>query len=110
MAESERQAVTAATQREEDMTKLRRRTSDVFDEHKRQVDTLTLQSELAIPVWPEVEMTKLKDMLAANTAEHTERTNVFCTVQLQNLESNLDSYAKHARGWHPREAAGSSPT
>ena len=91
LAEIERQAVAAATQREEDMTRLMRRTSDVFDEHKRQVDTLTLQSELAVRAWHEVEMTKVKDMLAANTAEHTERINEFCTVQLQNLESNLDS-------------------
>ena len=96
--ETERRATLDLAQREQDLAALTRRTQDVFDAHKRQIDNLTFQSELAIRAWQEVEMTKFKDILATHQATYKERTEDFCTENLQNLESNLDSYAEHARG------------
>ena len=79
---------------------LNRRTKEVFDEHKRQIDNLTsLQSELALRAWHEVETTKFKDMLAIHQSEYKARTEDFCKDNLQELESNVDSYdAEHHQG------------
>ena len=94
----EQRAILDLAQREQDLAMLTRRITDVFDEHKRQVDALTFQSELAIRAWHEVEMAKFKEQLADHQQQHKARTDDFCDEQLQNLQSHLDSYAEHARG------------
>ena len=98
LADMERRAILDLAQREQDLATLNRRTQEIFDDHKRHVDNLTFQSELAFRAWQEVETTRFKDTLAVHQSEYKARTSEFCEVNLQNLESNLDSYAEHARG------------
>ena len=98
LAELERRATLDLAQREQDLATLNRRTKEVFEEHQRKIDNLNSQSELAIKAWHEVEITKYKAILMDQQSEYKARTEEFCEVQLQNLESNLDSYAEHARG------------
>ena len=94
----EHRAALDLAQREQDLTRLHRRTQEALDEHKRTIDNITIQNELAIRAWHEVEMQKFKDKLAEHQSDYKARTEDFCEEQLQNLESNLDSYAEHARG------------
>ena len=97
--ELEHRAALDQTQREQDLTRLHRRTQEALDEHtKRTIDNITIQNELAIWAWHDVEMQKFKDALAEHQSDYKARTEDFCEEQLQNLESNLDSYAEHARG------------
>ena len=65
--------------------------------NKRQIDAVTFQNELAFRSWYEVEMSKFKDVLAEHHSTYKTRTDDYCGEHLQNLESNLDSYAEHIR-------------
>ena len=85
-------------QRERDLATLERFTSDILDDHKRRLEEMTFQSELATKSWHEVAMAKLKDDLADHQSTYKDCTKDFFEEQLQNLERNLDSYAEHARG------------
>ena len=98
LTDLERRSVVDLSHRETDLANLARRTKDLFDEYKRQIDAITFQNELASRSWYEVEMEKFKEQLAEHQSTHKSRTDDFCEEQLQNLESNLDSYAEHARG------------
>ena len=97
LAEMERRAILDLAEREQDLATLTRRTQDVLDDYKRQVHTLTFQSELATRTWQEVEMTKFKETLATYQSEYKARTEDFCADNLQKLNINLGSYAEHAR-------------
>ena len=107
LVDLERRAIIDLSQRETDLATLSRRTNDLLDEHKRRMEALTFQNELAFRAWHEVEMMKFKDQFDANKIEYKAKTKDFCDEQLQNLQSNLDSYAEHARG-HSRKTPGSS--
>ena len=98
LADLERRSVLDLAQREQDIARLNTKTQEALDKHIFTIENITTQNELAIRAWHEVEMQKFKDQLAEHQTEYKARTEDFCEEQLQNLESNLDSYAEHARG------------